>query len=606
MLTILVLFVGLTLATAVIAYWSDNLGKKLGKKRVSLWGLRPRTTATFLTIASSWLIMVFTLGVLLTIFPPLSQSLLRYDEVKANESNLDKSAKRLTGQVSGLKGQLTELRNQTRGLETQVKSASVKLKDVRGQLTKSREASDKARKGAAAARKEAANARKSAGAALSRQKTAVEREQSALGNLKNVRGQLGTTRQQREIAERQLENARGNLKRARADVTSANAKVSAANARVAAADAQVALAEAQFRQAELNLQRVGQDLKLAKAGEQLAVGNAKAAQFSAERARANASLAEAKADLAEARATKANTNAYNAGKQAYSAGKEILAAQKEVAEAEKRVAQLQEQSDKLSLANEALFKVNARISDEADIILSSDIRVPIGRTLVARSFEQGTSFSEATQGLRALFGRAADKSVPGFLPGARLQLAPRTVLAPKEQSGDSDVSVLVRDDEIFNGLANAISRSQNPLSVRLVSERNHLEGEKTLYARFIVVPVRPALPADEELARANFDGRTGDAQLFSALLKLVEAGREVASQSGVTPPLSPEAPDFYAPGSNEQIFVALRKISAFNNPVRVRILTAEPINTTDQLSVRFEVEPLGATTAKNGGRKAPA
>lgn len=74
MFTPLILFFGLTVATAVIAHWSDNLGKKLGKKRVSLFGLRPRTTATILTIASSWAIMLFTLAVLLIAVPPLKNA----------------------------------------------------------------------------------------------------------------------------------------------------------------------------------------------------------------------------------------------------------------------------------------------------------------------------------------------------------------------------------------------------------------------------------------------------------------------------------------------------------------------------------------------------
>ncbi len=62
MWTPLFLLVGLMIATAVIAYWSDNLGKKLGKKRVSLLGLRPKQTATLITIASSLVIMLVTFG----------------------------------------------------------------------------------------------------------------------------------------------------------------------------------------------------------------------------------------------------------------------------------------------------------------------------------------------------------------------------------------------------------------------------------------------------------------------------------------------------------------------------------------------------------------
>ena len=584
MLTILVLFVGLTLATAVIAYWSDNLGKKLGKKRVSLWGMRPRTTATFLTIASSWLIMVFTLGVMLTIFPPLRQALLRFDEVQAREKGLQKSAKQLTGKVGNLDAQLVELRSQKESLEAQVANDSRRLKESRAKLTKSQTEAGQANKARQTAQKQAANARKNAAAARSRQAAAVEREAAARGNLQTVREQLGATRTQREKAEQQLKRAQTELKSANVEVENANARVSAANGRVEAASLKVEQAQTRVTKAREN--------------EKLAKENAEVARVSAEKSRADA-------ESAEQRAAVANKRTIEAGKQTIEAGKQLIEAEKKIAKAQDKVAELQSQGEQLSLANAALLKANAKISDEADIILSSNIRVPVGRTLVERSFDKGVSFSEATEDLRALFGRAADKMVPGFLPGARLQLAPRLVPAPNVQEGDEQTLIIVRDDEIYNGLATAISRSQNSLSVRLVAERNHLEGEKILYARFIVVPIRSALPVNAELARATFDPKIGDARLFSALLKLVEAGREVAGQNGITPPLSPEAPDFYAPGSNEQIFEALRKVSAYDVPVRVRIVTATPIATTDQLRVRFEIDPL-ATTAQVATRKAPA
>ena len=85
MSTPLFLLIGLTIATCVIAYWSDNLGKKLGKKRVTLLGLRPRQTATLMTMTSSVVIMLFTFGVLLAtnsgLRGALSAALRAYFEV---------------------------------------------------------------------------------------------------------------------------------------------------------------------------------------------------------------------------------------------------------------------------------------------------------------------------------------------------------------------------------------------------------------------------------------------------------------------------------------------------------------------------------------------
>jgi uncharacterized protein (DUF3084 family) len=61
--TWLILISVLTILVCVIAYVSDNMGKKLGKKRISLFGLRPRQTATALTMATSVGIMLVTLAV---------------------------------------------------------------------------------------------------------------------------------------------------------------------------------------------------------------------------------------------------------------------------------------------------------------------------------------------------------------------------------------------------------------------------------------------------------------------------------------------------------------------------------------------------------------
>ena len=583
MLTPLVLFVGLTLATAVIAYWSDNLGKKLGKKRVSLWGLRPRTTATFLTIASSWLIMVFTLGVMLALFSPLRQALLRYDEVKADVNDLNQSKTQLTGQLTALTGQTDEL-------EAQVKEASEKLGEVSEQLKQSRAAAKKAREERKVAREEADKARESAQTYRKRESEANRRVARASKNLANVTRQRDATQRQRVEAQTQLD-------RARAELTRASEEVRVANGRVQAADARVGRAEAQVAQAETNLSKVETDLNTARTGEKLAKANTDVAKGEAEKARQNAERSRRAAVDAEERVSVAGKGVVAAGRKVLEADRRVIAADKRVVEAQQKVAQLQKQSDELADANTKVVNANG-------IILASNILVPVGRTLVARSFDSNASSRQTDEALRALFARAADQIVPGLLPGATLELAPQKVVARKENPSDPNVLVVLNEDEIYNELATAIARSRNPLSVRLVSDRNHLQGEEILEARFIVVPIRPVFPANEALASAVFDGKNGDARLFSALSELVEVGREVASRSGVTPPLSPEVPSFYAPGTNEQLFETLRKITALDGPARVTITTAAPISTADQLSVRFEVEPAATTAKAPAKRKA--
>ena len=49
-----------------MAFIGDVVGMRVGKKRISIFGLRPKYTSSIITVLSGLLIMLFTLGVLLT------------------------------------------------------------------------------------------------------------------------------------------------------------------------------------------------------------------------------------------------------------------------------------------------------------------------------------------------------------------------------------------------------------------------------------------------------------------------------------------------------------------------------------------------------------
>src|SRR6478672_11151214 len=116
MFTVFFLLFGLTIATCVIAYWSDNLGKKLGKKRVTLFGLRPRQTATLITMASSVVIMLFTLATLLIVNRGLLRALLHYDEERA-------ANRQLRGENSQLRAEQMQLKTQSKQAKSDVENA---------------------------------------------------------------------------------------------------------------------------------------------------------------------------------------------------------------------------------------------------------------------------------------------------------------------------------------------------------------------------------------------------------------------------------------------------------------------------------------------------
>ena len=448
-------------------------------------------------------------------------------------------------------------------------------------LNKSSKAVTRAQKAATQAQKAATGARKSATAAKKRQQIAAKNEQAARANLGKVRGQLNATRQQRETARRQLNGAQSDLNKANADVKNANIEVKNANAQVETANAQVATAQAQLADVRGELANVRNDL---------------------ERARQDVRTAQSEARTAQTKAVSAGKSALSAGRAAIDSGRKVIEAEAKVATAEAKVTELSAQSEQLQRDNKELARVNESLGiniqkfrDTAIILSQSDVRVPVDSTLVEHSFARSTSAQDVRSELRAMFDQSATQVVPALLPNAKLELDDLSL-------GDGKRSLTT--DEIYDSLVNFIADKPDAFSVRLVAARNHLAGESVLESRFLVLPIRPAFPADFELARVDLDGRSGQGPLFSALLDLVDEGTAVAKSKGVRPPLSPDVPNFYVPGSREQIFDTLREIKDINGPARVRLITNQPISTADQLSVQFDVEPLSTTTQANA-RLAP-
>ena len=60
----IVLIAVLVATGGIIAFIGDRLGTKIGKKRLSLFGLRPRYTSTIVTIFTGFLITATTLGIM--------------------------------------------------------------------------------------------------------------------------------------------------------------------------------------------------------------------------------------------------------------------------------------------------------------------------------------------------------------------------------------------------------------------------------------------------------------------------------------------------------------------------------------------------------------
>lgn len=232
MLTPLYLLIGLTVATCVIAYWADNLGKKLGKKRISLFGLRPRQTATLISMASSVGIMMLTLVVLIAFNSSLRRALFRYDYINSQNQDLTFQAVRLQGQVNGLKHESNTLRKdntETRRLREvtnrQLQGAKRELQNVKSDLGDAREKLVAAQEGETAAKQNEKRAVQQTSVARSRFAAAENRLEQTLGRLRQVDVRLVATRKGLTQVKTQLTRAQTNLVHTRAKLHITNLKL---------------------------------------------------------------------------------------------------------------------------------------------------------------------------------------------------------------------------------------------------------------------------------------------------------------------------------------------------------------------------------------------
>jgi hypothetical protein len=114
-----------------IAYIGDLLGRRFGKKRLSIFGLRPKHTAIVLTIATGVLIAAVTFSVAVASVPG-------FREVVTEGERLSSQNRRLAGQNQALEQQAAERTRANEGLATENKAllgTNQRLEGEKGRLT---------------------------------------------------------------------------------------------------------------------------------------------------------------------------------------------------------------------------------------------------------------------------------------------------------------------------------------------------------------------------------------------------------------------------------------------------------------------------------------
>lgn len=130
----LILVFTLIIISGLIAFVGDWVGLKIGKKRVTIFGLRPHYTAIFITIISGILIAIITVTILAISSNDVRTALFGMEELKEKLSYLSREVELRNMQLSSTKEDLMEKTTQLQEMDEKYQKLSEDIKNKTSQL----------------------------------------------------------------------------------------------------------------------------------------------------------------------------------------------------------------------------------------------------------------------------------------------------------------------------------------------------------------------------------------------------------------------------------------------------------------------------------------
>lgn len=130
----LILVFTLIVISGLIAFVGDWVGLKIGKKRVTIFGLRPHYTAIFITIISGILIAIITVTMLAISSNDVRTALFGMEELKEKLTYLSREVGIKNVQLSTTKEELKEKTTQLQEMEGKYQELSEDIKNKTSQL----------------------------------------------------------------------------------------------------------------------------------------------------------------------------------------------------------------------------------------------------------------------------------------------------------------------------------------------------------------------------------------------------------------------------------------------------------------------------------------
>lgn len=128
----LILF--LSIMGGAIAFGGDRLGSKIGKKRLSILGLRPKHTSIVVTIITGALTVALTMSVLSIVSRDVRTALFGMEQLKAQLTTLSSEVERKNDQLTISQEELAKQMAESAKLDVKIHDMTEKLDRITGEL----------------------------------------------------------------------------------------------------------------------------------------------------------------------------------------------------------------------------------------------------------------------------------------------------------------------------------------------------------------------------------------------------------------------------------------------------------------------------------------
>ncbi|VBB09286.1 Hypothetical protein LUCI_4576 [Lucifera butyrica] len=131
----LALIAVLVVMGGAIAYIGDKLGTKVGKRKLTIFGLRPKHTSIVVTVITGILIAASTLGILTLTSQNVRTALFGMEALRAQLDTLSQEVRAKSVELETNRAELAAKTKEYSALTAKIKDTAAKLAEITGELT---------------------------------------------------------------------------------------------------------------------------------------------------------------------------------------------------------------------------------------------------------------------------------------------------------------------------------------------------------------------------------------------------------------------------------------------------------------------------------------